>query len=812
MRVFSGLRCRLALLVLLAALPALGLLLYTGQQSEILATEHALAESTRLVHLASADYERLVESTRQLLGTLARLPGSRARADCNTLFAELKESYSHYANLGAVRPDGRVYCSAVGLKGQVDVADRSYFRRALETRDFVVGDYQIGRITGKSVIVFGYPHYDKTSRLQSVIFAALDLAWLNRLASRAPLPKGTTLTILDSAGTILNHWPDTASWIGKSMADSTLSWTILASRGEGTTEAEGLDGVRRLYAFTPLLDSASGGRLYVSVGIPSDIGSDEIGRVMVRTLTGLAVVTVLVLIIAWYGGEFFLLRGIRILVDATQRLGRGDLSVRTGVAYSDNEIGQLTRSFDEMAENLQARENEARRAEMTIEHMAYHDALTGLPNRLLLLDRMRHSIIEAGRHGREVAVIVMDIDRFKYINDSQGHGTGDLLLKGVAERMMTCVRPGDTIARLSGDQFAILLADVAHVDDIGMVMQKITACYSQPLYAAGSEFFLTMSMGVTLYPHDGDEPEELLRHAEAAMYRASEQGGDNYQFYSAEMSAMASEHLAVETGLRHALERHELLLLYQPQVSLETGAVTGMEALLRWQSPEKGLVSPAKFIPLAEETGLILPIGEWVLRTACAQTRAWHEAGFRDLRISVNLSARQFREPGIVDVVSRILDETGLASRFLDIELTESLLIQHTKATHATLSRLHELGIILSIDDFGTGYSSLSYLKRLAIDVLKIDQSFVRDISTDQNDAAIVRAITTMARSLDVRTIAEGVETAEQLDYLRRHGCDEMQGYYFSKPLSAGDFTDLLRENRRLSVAESVIYRISNTG
>jgi EAL domain-containing protein (putative c-di-GMP-specific phosphodiesterase class I) len=345
-----------------------------------------------------------------------------------------------------------------------------------------------------------------------------------------------------------------------------------------------------------------------------------------------------------------------------------------------------------------------------------------------------------------------------------------------------------------------MLSDVAHVDDIGMVMQKITACYARPLNAAGSEFFLTMSIGVTLFPHDGDDPEVLLRNAEAAMYRASEQGGDSYQFYSAEMSAMASEHLALETGLRHALERNELLLHYQPQVSLETGAVIGMEALLRWQCPKRGLVPPAKFIPLAEETGLILPIGEWVLRTACAQTRAWHEAGFRGLRVSVNLSARQLREPDIVDAVSRVLSETGLEPRFLDIELTESLLVQHTEATHATLSRLHELGVSISIDDFGTGYSSLSYLKRLAIDVLKIDQSFVRDISTDQNDAAIVRAITTMARSLGVRTIAEGVETAEQLDYLRRHGCDEMQGYYFSKPLAAVDFTSLLRESRRLPV------------
>lgn len=801
MRVFSGLRWRLLLLVLLATLPALGLLLYSGQHSAKLATEHAIAESARLVQLASADYGRLVESTRQQLSTLSRLPGIRERAACNALFADLKESFPHYANLGAVDPDGRVYCSAVGLQGQVNVVDRSYFRRAVETRGFVIGDYQIGRITGKPVVVFSYPHYDKASQLQSVFFAAFDLTWLNQLASRTPLPKGTTLIILDGAGTILNHWPDPSRWIGKSMADSALSRVILASHGEGTAEATGLDGVRRLYAFAPLLDSSSGGRLYVSVGIPSDLGLNEIRRIMNRTLSALAAVTALVLIIAWYGGELFLLRGIRVLVDATQRLGRGDLSARTGVAYINNEIGQLTRSFDKMAENLQSRENEAQHAKRTIEHMAYHDVLTGLPNRLLLLDRMKQAIIEAGRHGREVAAIITDIDRFKYINDSHGHGTGDLLLKGIAERMTTCVRPGDTIARLDGDEFAIMLADVAHADDVALVMQKIMDCFARPLYAAGNEFFVTMSTGVTLFPHDGGDPEELLRHAEVAMYRASEQGGDNYQFYSTEMSAMAAEHLALETALRHAIERNEFLLHYQPQISLETGTVVGMEALLRWQCPERGLVSPAKFIPLAEETGLILPIGEWVLRTACAQTRAWHLAGFHNLRVAVNVSARQLREQSLIESVSRILSESGLEPRFLDVELTESLLIQHTDATHATLRDLHSMGISISIDDFGTGYSSLSYLKHLAIDVLKIDQSFVRDISTDQNDAAIVRAITTMARSLGMRTIAEGVETAEQLDYLRRHGCDEMQGYHFSKPLPAEEFTELLREGRRLSAS-----------
>ncbi len=798
MRVFSGLRGRLLWLVLLATLPALGLILYYGHQSGKLAAAHTLAETARLVRLAAVDYERLVESTHQLLGTLARLPETRDRAACRALLADLKTSYPHYANLGAVRPDGAVYCSAVPMPGQVNAADRSYFRRAVQTRGFVIGDYQIGRITGKPVVVFSYPHYDKAGRLQGVVFAALDLTWLNRLAAKTALPEGATLTILDGQGTILNRWPDPAQWIGTSSPDSSLIKTILTRQGEGTVKAAGLDGVPRLYAFAPLLPSTAGGRLYISVGIPSEIGSAEIKGILLRTLTGLAAVTVLVLIIAWYGGEFFLLRGIRALVDATQRLGQGDLSVRTGVAYAHNEIGQLARSFDEMAGNLQARESEARSAEKTIEHMAYHDALTGLPNRILLLDRLTQAIVEAGRHRRDVAVICLDMDRLKYVNDSQGHEVGDLLLRQVGERLSGCVRPGDTVARLVGDEFAVMLADVAHVDDIGLVMQKIMGCFAQPVHAAGHEFFVTLSLGVTLYPLDGDNPAQLLRNAEAAMYRASESGGNNYQFYSAEMSALAAEHLRLETGLRHALARGEFLLHYQPQVDLNSGTVIGMEALLRWQSPELGLVSPAKFIPLAEETGLILPIGEWVLRTACAQTHAWHEGGFRGLRVAVNLSARQFRDPGLIETVGRILNETALDAHLLDLELTESILIQHTETTHATMQKLHARGIQISIDDFGTGYSSLSYLKRFPIGVLKIDQSFVRDIGTDPNDAAIVTAVIALAHGLDMKVIAEGVETAEQLDYLRRHGCDGMQGYYFSRPVPAEEFARLLRGKWRL--------------
>ncbi|MEK7796019.1 MAG: bifunctional diguanylate cyclase/phosphodiesterase, partial [Pseudomonadota bacterium] len=337
------------------------------------------------------------------------------------------------------------------------------------------------------------------------------------------------------------------------------------------------------------------------------------------------------------------------------------------------------------------------------------------------------------------------------------------------------VRPGDTVARLGGDKFGIMLADVSQHEDVARVMQKIREDFTQPLRVDGHELCLSMTFGISLYPSDGTDAETLLKNADIAMYRAHERD-DDYQYYSADMTASASERLALENDLRHALERNELLLYYQPQVDLTSGAITGVEALIRWQHPAHGMISPEKFIPLAEQTGLILPIGEWVLHQACAQARAWQAAGWPP-RMSVNLSARQFRLPGLDSLIRGILEETGLDPGRLDIELTESIIVHDPAAVAAILTGLEQLGVQISIDDFGTGYSSLSYLKRFPIDILKIDQSFVRDLATDPDDAAIVQAIVTMAHALGIQTIAEGVETKEQLEFLRHNGCDAIQGY-----------------------------------
>lgn len=457
----------------------------------------------------------------------------------------------------------------------------------------------------------------------------------------------------------------------------------------------------------------------------------------------------------------------------------------TPLKNSHGEVTHFISTGKDITERMQYQER--------LHHLAHYDVLTGLPNRTLFLDRLTQALARARWHQRVVGVLFLDLDRFKIINDTLGHDVGDRLLQSVSGRLQQCKRAGDTVARLGGDELAIILEDVAQVEDIAPVTSKILATFAHPFDIDGRELYINASIGISLHPNDGEDATTLLKNADIAMYRAKEQGGNNFQFYSEKLTHESADRLMLENSLRRALERREFLLHYQPQVSLQSGEVIGIEALLRWRHPELGLVSPLSFIPLAEETGLIVPLTVWVLREACAQNKALQNSGFPPLQIAVNLSARSFRQTDLVDTVARILDETKLDPNYLDLELTESTLVQQTETTLATMRQLQSLGTHIVIDDFGVGYSSLSYLKRLPIDALKIDRSFVRDISTDPDDAAIVTAITTMAHSLDLKVIGEGVETQQQLAFLRALQCDAMQGYYFSKPVPSDMLGKLLK-------------------
>ncbi|NVN92918.1 MAG: EAL domain-containing protein [Desulfuromonadales bacterium] len=437
---------------------------------------------------------------------------------------------------------------------------------------------------------------------------------------------------------------------------------------------------------------------------------------------------------------------------------------------------------------------ERKQAEQDIQQLAYFDSLTGLPNRTLLYDRLNQILEQAKREGKKVGVIFLDIDSFKWINDTLGHAGGDKLLKAVAERLKKRLRASDTFARLGGDEFVIVLSAVQHEQDVSHATQDIMDALSLPFELGGQELFITASIGIAIAPLDGEDVGNLLKNADTAMYAAKDAGKNTYKFFSQDMNQRAVERMSLESNLRRALEREEFSLSYQPQIDTRNGCIVGMEALLRWNHFEMGQVSPGKFIPVAEETGLIVPIGEWVLRTACAQAKSWIDAGYSFIRVAVNISGVQFKQGNLTVLVRQVLEETGLSPVNLELELTESVLMENAASAATMLRELKSLGVHLAIDDFGTGYSSLTYLKNFPIDRLKIDQLFIRDITTNPDDASISEAIIALAHSLKMDVIAEGVETREQMDFLRLLNCHEMQGYFFSCPVSKEKIYQLLKD------------------
>jgi diguanylate cyclase (GGDEF)-like protein/PAS domain S-box-containing protein len=435
----------------------------------------------------------------------------------------------------------------------------------------------------------------------------------------------------------------------------------------------------------------------------------------------------------------------------------------------------------------------ARAMALQMAHSAQHDFLTGLPNRMLLNDRVSQAMALARRHIKKVAILFLDLDGFKHINDSLGHAIGDKLLQSVAKRLVDCVRGSDTVSRQGGDEFVVLLSEVERSEDAALKAGRMLQAVAEPHPIDHHDLHVTTSIGVSVYPDDGLDSETLIKNADTAMYQAKENGRQSFQFFKPPMSVRAVERQSIEEGLRRALERQEFSLCYQPKIHLKTGDISGAEALLRWEHPSRGLVPPAKFIPVAEDCGLIVPIGNWVLREACRQARTWIDTGLPLGTMAVNISALEFRDEHFLDGVFTILKETGLDPKYLELELTESVLMKHAEATEAILKTLKAKGVQVAVDDFGTGYSSLSYLRKFPIDALKIDQSFVRQITTTPEETTIVTAVIGMGRSLKLRVVAEGVETQEELAFLRSHQCEEAQGYYFSHPVSPEQFAHLLK-------------------
>lgn len=449
----------------------------------------------------------------------------------------------------------------------------------------------------------------------------------------------------------------------------------------------------------------------------------------------------------------------------------------------------------ERTAELRRQITERQLAEEKVNRMAYYDSLTNLPNPTLFRDRLTHELSTSDSGENKLATIFISLDRFKSVSDTLGYAIGEQLLESVARRLSKIVSKTDTIAYFGGDEFALLLREIGDVRDVTKVLQSIRETFVAPFNCGAHELFVTASFGVSLFPDDGADCSTLLKNSGAALCRARQNGGDSYQFFTNDMHEKAFKRLSLESSLRRALERDEFVLYYQPQICSRTSQITGVEALVRWRHPELGLVPPNNFISIAEDTGMIVPLGEWVLKTACKQNVAWQKAGFAPLRMAVNLSLRQFQQSDLIKTISRILTETGLNPSHLELELTESLIMSDAGQTIETLRQLRERGVKISIDDFGTGYSSLSHLKDIPLDALKIDRSFVCDMMTDRNIVAIVKSIIALARNFKLKTIAEGVETEDQASFLRQLGCDEMQGYLFGKPLPAGEIEPLFKKS-----------------
>ena len=750
--------------------------------------------------LEAASVERVLRDAGHNIELLASNPviqsPTASREEKLEHLSQARALFGTLEDITLIDPDGNVVESTSYLYYGTWL-EKTWFQEALAGRP-AMSDAQAIPSSNKLVVAFTAPVYDG-GEVSAVVAGQMNMEKVWEILDSVTIGKSGFLAAFDGHGNVIAH-PDKELLLSKpeGLPESTAA-------GEASSVSlTGADGSNLVGQLAPV--GILGWRIAaLQEGSEAyELVNDSIEKVLIAAAVVLVVTVVASIFLSWA-----ISRPIRGLAAGMRKVAAGSLDERVPLSGL-REIDDLSVSFNAMAENLEGRTaelleeiTERKRAEETIRHRAYHDALTGLPNRTLFVDHLSLALAQARRTGRTMAVMFIDLDRFKLVNDTAGHPEGDGLLVTVGQQLKELVREGDTVARVGGDEFTVLLPEIARVGDAVEVAQRILESLRQPRLRAGHEFNITPSIGITIYPTDdgsaeGEDAETLLTNADIAMYRAKDEGGNRYRIHTPAMNASILERLVLETDLRHALEREEFVVYYQPQVSLSTGQVVGAEALVRWQHPERGLVMPMEFIPVAEETGLIVPLGEWVLRTACAQSKAWRDEGLPCTRIAVNLSARQFQQRDLAERVAQVLKETGLGPCGLQLEITESVAIQDVDYTVLMLGQLKEMGIEIAIDDFGTGHSALSYLRRFPIDAVKIDRSFVRDLTSSSNDSEIAAAVIDMSHRLKLDVIAEGVETEEQLAFLRQRRCDEMQGYLFSRPVPAAEFATIMRQARSL--------------
>jgi diguanylate cyclase (GGDEF)-like protein len=948
----KGLRAQLLALVLVAVMPAFGLIGYDAFSERRDSVAQAERDATNLVRLAAHEQSRLLDSARQLVLSLSKLPqvrNPRTAQACSQFLAEVLALHPYYANLGVASRDGSLFCSALAFSESLNIADRSYFRRAVASRAVGVGDYQIGRVTRVSSLNIGQAVLDRAGQVQAVVFVALNLTWLNEMIAGLDLLPGSTASLFDANGTVIAHYPHPEQWVGKRQKDSPLVDTILRRRSAGTTEAPGVDGVTRVYAFAPLPDTAVRS-VYISIGVSKEAAVIAANAAFARNLVALLVVLALGFLGAWYASGASILRRIDALTVAARRIRAGDLTP-PNLPHGSGELGELSRGFEEMAgalyrvnrahktlsetkrvvlcateeralltemcrlivrqvgyrgallgyagqderrllvpmaqegflggmtalkknwENVSWAEGggptatairtgkpyvaqhlltdpnfapwredairhgvaslavfpiavdarvvgalaiyaaepnafepgelnllteavqdlsvgiallraraEQGRAHATIERMAHYDRLTGLANHALFEQRLRRALSQARSFDATLGLFIIDIMRLRDVNDVFGFHSGDMVLREVAMRIGRVFGPDAVFARMRSDEFA-LLCPVRNVEEAAGVAERIMGAASAPFEIGTVKVDINLTVGISLYPAHGKDSTQLMRHADVAMHEAKKTA-TRCMFYRQEQDENRARRLAMVGELRHAIEENQLVLYYQPKVSVRDRRLCGFEALVRWMHPQRGLVPPDEFIGLAEQSGLIRPLNDWVIADVLRQSAVWRREGLA-LPIAVNLSVYNLRDPGLVQKLEQSLREFGAAADWLELEITEGAVMDDPSSALEVLGRLREIGITLFIDDFGTGYSSLAYLKKLPVDAVKIDKSFVIDMTDDQDSEAIVRATINLGHELGLDVVAEGVESRAALDQLAALQCDTAQGYFIGKPMAS---------------------------
>jgi diguanylate cyclase (GGDEF)-like protein len=772
-------RSRLLLLILIALLPGVFITFLENFLQFDRTYRDELQDLEQISNAVGAGQEKAILSIKQALATGALIAEQALedKEDCSQALREFLSELPYYNNMLLTDLDGKPVCSAKPLQGIYSVADRPYFQRALKERKITTSGYLLSRTTGKPSVAFALPIV-RQGQVQRVAIVSTETRLFSSILENIRLPERLVIGMTDDAGRVVSRRPHIPQVEGQPCPVKEILQAIRA-RTSGFLKAPGVDGKDRLYWLTPVFPEL-GAPFTVFVGSSYMDILRPFGEGLAVQLLGFGLTLAIALIGIWQLGDYWMVKPLTKILSAIGSIGDGGFNTKTGVDYQHGEFGTLARHVDDMADALSKREADAKASQEKIDVLARTDYVTGLPNRIHFKEYLERKIADNADQASPLFIMFVDLDQFRKVNDAHSAAVGDQILQVTGQRIRGAMGDCDLAARLSADSFACVISSCADTDQVCQMAERIVEAIRQPYLISKKSLHMEAKIGISAFPSDSTNGPTLLKYADTAMRRAKKVGRKKIIFFDQEIDAQTIREWGLHTDLEHAVERDELLLHYQPKIYAETGKLAGYEALVRWKHPVRGMVSPAEFIPLAESSRLIVPIGDWILMEACRQGRRWMDEEMPRVPIAVNISAEQFQHGDVLASVRKALAENGYPSELLELEITEGVLL---RGVEKELADLRSLGIALSVDDFGTGYSSLSYLRHLPVSKLKVDQTFIRDLEDNAEDRAITTAIVGMAKSLQLSVVAEGVETKGAFQFLRGIGCDEIQGYYCSRPL-----------------------------